>query len=254
MDPPAPSPDRAPAYTPPPDMQTRRLQRDERIREMGQAPAPQVSQAEAQQCQAYMNKALSDIDKLRYPCTLPTLQVDSDRDGDSSFTGRKETHAGGQGPEEITLPLGKKNTVTMGGMRIIDLEFTKRSDAEHTRMRKEFESHYRKNFLKELAGDPDKLKALRQGGLTSVDIEMMQDGKVPPGYQVHHKIPIDDSGENDFSNFVLIKNYPAHIALTNLQRRETADMAEGESRHLRWPVPDGFIYPPDSAMIAVNPG
>ncbi|MGG1688404.1 HNH endonuclease signature motif containing protein [Pseudalkalibacillus sp. NRS-1564] len=30
------------------------------------------------------------------------------------------------------------------------------------------------------------------------------------GYQVHHKLPLDDGGNNDLSNLILIKNDPNH--------------------------------------------
>lgn len=71
----------------------------------------------------------------------------------------------------------------------------------------------------------------------------MEAGKVPTGYQVHHKLPLDDGGTNDFKNLVLIKNDPFHKVLTNTQKTLTKDLNVGETMKLEWPIPDGSIYP-----------
>ena len=39
---------------------------------------------------------------------------------------------------------------------------------------------------------------------------MKEYGLVPDGWQVHHKIPLDQGGTNDVENLVLIKNDPYH--------------------------------------------
>lgn len=58
---------------------------------------------------------------------------------------------------------------------------------------------------------------LKSHGLSETDIQKLKDGFVPKGYQVHHELPLDDSGTNDFSNLVLIKNEPYHKVITNYQ-------------------------------------
>ena len=67
---------------------------------------------------------------------------------------------------------------------------------------------------------------------------------MPQGWQVHHKLPLDDGGTNSFDNLVLIKNDPHHIALTNAQRTLVGDLAVGQSRQVDFPIPRGFVYPP----------
>jgi hypothetical protein len=47
------------------------------------------------------------------------------------------------------------------------------------------------------------------------DIARMKDGLNPKGWKVHHNLPLDDGGTNDFTNLVLIKNDPYHKAVTN---------------------------------------
>ena len=61
---------------------------------------------------------------------------------------------------------------------------------------------------------------------------------------MHHKLPLDDGGNNDFANLVLIKNDPYHLTITNAQNAATRGMQEGETRQVNWPIPEGFVYPP----------
>ncbi|MDQ7821324.1 MAG: HNH endonuclease signature motif containing protein [Candidatus Eremiobacteraeota bacterium] len=161
---------------------------------------------------------------------------------------------GSGGADEITLPMGNKN-VTLKGVDIIDLAYKKRDEEEQAALRKQFNNRVRRSFMKDLGNDPEKLDALRQAGLNDTDIQMMQNGKVPPGFQVHHKLPLDDGGTNDFSNFVLIRNKPAHQAITNYQTQQIEGMPDGtdEVRHMEWPMPRGFIYPPDPSYVTESP-
>lgn len=45
----------------------------------------------------------------------------------------------------------------------------------------------------------------------------MKDGKLLLDFQDHDKLPLDDSGTNDYSNLMLIKNDPYHKVITNTQ-------------------------------------
>jgi hypothetical protein len=121
--------------------------------------------------------------------------------------------------------------------------YTKRNREEFKQLRNKFNSSERKNFLQDLASDEKKIKQLLDAGLTELDIKNSKRGLVPDGYQVHHKLPLDDGGTNDFSNLILIKNDPYHKVLTNSQKTTTTGMKVGESAQIKWPVPDGFIYP-----------
>jgi len=87
----------------------------------------------------------------------------------------------------------------------------------------------------------------KRAGLTDADIAGMQKGKNPtdPKWEVHHRLPLDDNGTNDFSNLILVRKDPHHHALTNAQRELTEGMRVGETRILDFPVPagDGVVYP-----------
>ena len=71
----------------------------------------------------------------------------------------------------------------------------------------------------------------------------IQNGRVPDGWQVHHKLPLDDSGTNSFDNLVLIQNEPYHKVITNYQNSIARQMEIGEVQVVQWPMPNGNIYP-----------
>lgn len=74
----------------------------------------------------------------------------------------------------------------------------------------------------------------------------MAKGNPPPAYSVHHKLPLDDSGDNSHANLVLIRETPEHAALTAYQNSVTQGLRDGESRQIDFPVPnrDIVVYPP----------
>ena len=77
---------------------------------------------------------------------------------------------------------------------------------------------------------------------TSDVVKKLKEGLVPKGYQVHHELPLDDSGTNDFSNLVLIKNDPYHKVITNYQNSIARTMKIGESKEVLWPIIGKNIY------------
>ncbi|MNP51280.1 hypothetical protein D3C76_1455860 [compost metagenome] len=96
--------------------------------------------------------------------------------------------------------------------------------------------------MKSMANDPEKLK---KAGISDSDIEdMIEDGLVPDGWQVHHKVPLDQGGTNDVENLVLIKNDPYHKVITNEQNSLTKGMKAGDSKIIDFPIQEGDIYPP----------
>jgi hypothetical protein len=134
--------------------------------------------------------------------------------------------------------------VTLPGVTTRPLEYVKRTDAARLALRGEFDRTVKKAFLKDIGNDPAKLKALEAAGLSPKQIEDLKRGMQPEGFQVHHKVPLDDGGDNSFGNLILMKNDPYHLAITNEQSALTRGMKAGESKTIDWPMPEGFIYPP----------
>ena len=143
-------------------------------------------------------------------------------------------------------------TATVRGQRVVlnnvdavPVNYLKRDRDTYLQLRREFDGGVRKDFLQHLATDPAQLAALRRAGLDDAAIERIASGRVPQGWQVHHKLPLDDGGTNAFDNLVLIKNDPYHIGLTNAQRQLVGDLEVGEARQIDFPVPRGSVYPPE---------
>ncbi|TGX54971.1 HNH endonuclease [Sphingomonas gei] len=134
--------------------------------------------------------------------------------------------------------------VELRGVDSVSVNYVKRDRVEYAALRRDFDSTVRGDFLRDLAGDPAKVDALRRAGLDQTAIDRIASGRVPQGWQVHHKLPLDDGGTNSFDNLVLIRNDPHHIALTNAQRTLVGDLGVGQSRQVDFPIPRGFVYPP----------
>ncbi|MGE6618228.1 HNH endonuclease signature motif containing protein [Bacillus mycoides] len=137
--------------------------------------------------------------------------------------------------EEVKLPNVKTEKVT----------FNKRNPNDTAQLRKDF-NKIRKDLMKSMADNPEKIKELKKAGISDNDIEdMMEYGLVPDGWQVHHKIPLDQGGTNNVENLVLIKNHPYHKVITNEQNSLTKGMKPGDSKIVDFPIPKGEIYPPN---------
>lgn len=145
----------------------------------------------------------------------------------------------------------KGQQVEMQGVEVRQIEYTKRPDGEREQLRQEFDPA-RKKFIQDMAGDPEKVEQLKKAGIGDTSIRKMQQGKVPQGWQVHHKLPLDDGGNNAEGNFVLIHSAPAHSALTTYQKQNTGTMKAGETKTLDWPIPPGTIYPAHPDMVKIT--
>lgn len=80
---------------------------------------------------------------------------------------------------------------------------------------------------------------------------MRDEGLAPVGYQVHHRIPLDDGGTNDFDNLILIKDKIEHRSLHgyyNPGELQIKLMVEGEKVQVTLPIP------PENAIIYPNVG
>ncbi len=143
---------------------------------------------------------------------------------------------------DVEGPL-KGALIPLKGFHAVTLQYTKRDPADAAKLRRAFDSTERKRFLKNLSSDPEIQQELRASGLTQEEIEDLADGIQPDKYQVHHKFPLDDGGDNSFDNLMLIKNDPYHKSITNLQIRLTRGMKAGDTRQVQWPIINRSVYP-----------
>lgn len=165
--------------------------------------------------------------------------------GAGSSTGTRRVDDAAQQAVDVPVYRG-----TVGGKPVdlphvesVHVNYVKRDRAEYTQLRKDFDNGIRADFARNLVATPEGIAAAKRAGLDDTAITRLQDGKIPQGYQVHHKLPLDDGGTNSFDNLVLIQNSPYHTALTNAQRELVGDLPVGGSREVDFPVPNGDIYP-----------
>ncbi|MFI8319470.1 HNH endonuclease signature motif containing protein [Kosakonia cowanii] len=142
--------------------------------------------------------------------------------------------------EELTSYLGKykRAHVLLDDMHVTEINYMRRDRAEYNALRKQFNNTVRPNFLKSLPDHPDAISTF-----DPADLMKLANGKVPSGWQVHHKIPLDDGGTNALDNLVLIQNSPYHSALSKTQAIITKDLPYNSSTKVLWPSPKGVIYP-----------
>ena len=114
-------------------------------------------------------------------------------------------------PEEDFSWTLRGENVEIPNISLKEIEYAKRAREEYRKLIREFDLTVRKDFLKDISKDTDKLREL---GFSESDIQKLADGLVTKGYQVHYQLPLDDSGTNSFENLVLIKNDPYHKVVT----------------------------------------
>lgn len=154
--------------------------------------------------------------------------------GKQACPGAQPSYQGTAGGKPIQMP----------GVDSVPVNYVKRDRTEYADLRRAFDNSARGDFARNLVSSPQGIAAAKRAGLDDAAIARLAEGKIPQGFQVHHKLPLDDGGTNAFSNLVLIQNSPYHTALTNAQRALVGDLPVGGSRQVSFPVPRGSIYPP----------
>ncbi len=124
---------------------------------------------------------------------------------------------------------------------------TKVTPAARMAMRRTFNSTGKKNFLKDLGNNPNITTMLQKAGFTDAEIpnlvQRLNNGQGIRGYQVHHKVPIDLGGNNNFANLVLMKQNPFHSAMTSFQKTQI-NIPVGQTQILDFPTVSGSFYSP----------
>ncbi|HDT6030190.1 TPA: HNH endonuclease [Enterobacter cloacae subsp. cloacae] len=141
---------------------------------------------------------------------------------------------------EVYNYLGKVRgeTKLLNNIEVKEINYIKRDPSETMLLRKEFNNTVRKKFLNQLSNSSDAANVFEPS-----DLFKMSKGTVPDGWEVHHKLPLDDGGTNAFDNSSLIEKEPFHKVLTNMQRTSTRGMLPGDSKVIPWVMPTGSIYP-----------
>ena len=139
----------------------------------------------------------------------------------------------------------KKQPQALPGFHFEEITYTKRTKADTEVLRRKFGSSVRGKFMKKISTDPAYVSQLRAAGFVDDDLTLMQSGRVPDDWEVHHKLPLDDGGDNSFDNLLLIKSSPYHSVVTGYQKTYTGKLKLGESTQIKWPTYNqGIVYPP----------
>lgn len=124
-----------------------------------------------------------------------------------------------------------------------DFKYIKKADAELEALRKTFDSSVRADFVKKLA--TENIDDLKQLNLTDLDIANMKKGNLPTGFEVHHKLSLDDGGDNSFANLILIQD-EYHDVFTFYQNTftKTNKFLDNGYAVVDWVIPTGQVYTP----------
>ncbi len=134
--------------------------------------------------------------------------------------------------------------VVLKGFKFKKIRYIKRNLSEVIKLRNKFNNKIRKDFLNDLLKKPGIKNKLKKSGITDLMIKRMKEkGKVPDGWNVHHKLPLDDGGTNSFENLMLIQNEPYHYAITGYQKSVTKILQTKDSIDIEWPFFNGYLYP-----------
>ena len=79
---------------------------------------------------------------------------------------------------------------------------------------------------------------------------MLAEGDTPEDYHVHHIIPLDDEGGNEFTNLILIRALE-HTVITAYQNAFTRQLEPDDIIAVDFPVPppDQTVWPPSSNQV-----
>lgn len=116
------------------------------------------------------------------------------------------------------------------------------SEKQRHHVRLEYEHSFRKDFLQYIAKyERDNL--IESGLWDTIIDRTLAKGKTPPGWGVHHKIPIHGGGKNAFDNMIFIR-FSEHFPIHRYIDKEIDGMEDGDERTIVIPYPEGFVLVP----------
>ncbi|MDR2092797.1 MAG: HNH endonuclease [Azoarcus sp.] len=152
------------------------------------------------------------------------------------------------GDSDAAIVYHRSGVRLLHGFTIEKVSYTRKRDRNlYRKERSEFDSTVKGAWLREVARTHR--AELLSAGLGDAQVDAMaRDGKAPEGYQVHHRIPLDDGGTNAPDNLILMRNDVEHRAIHgyyNPGEKCIQQMAYGACGEVALPLPprDAVIYP-----------
>jgi hypothetical protein len=134
------------------------------------------------------------------------------------------------------------------GFTIQRVSYVRKLDRkQYKRERKNEFKSVRKAWAKEIA--VKHASELEGAGIPKAEItRMAETGKLPTGYHVHHRVPLDDGGSNAYDNLILIRDDVEHRAVHgyyNPGEQRIVRLNYGETGEVALPMPpaDTIVYP-----------
>lgn len=128
------------------------------------------------------------------------------------------------------------------GMDLVEATAYPLSSWERIAKKKQY-SRIKRDFIRYVAYNS--LNDLRNAGLDEESIFYFKKGILPENFNIHIKIPVDYTGEIDFSNLVLMQTLPYHEDIHKFIDMQMAGMPLNiRPRKLYIPVPIGRVYIP----------
>ncbi|MFJ4376481.1 HNH endonuclease signature motif containing protein [Pseudomonas japonica] len=138
----------------------------------------------------------------------------------------------------------------LNGFTIAEVTYTRKANrAQYRRERKDF-NKIKPVWIRDVA--VNRRQELLDAGLTAAQVDAMaKDGKPPSGYQLHHRLPLDDGGTNDAQNLILMRNDVEHRAVHgryNPGENLIHKTSHGQTVSVAMPIPPqgAVIYPDPS--------
>lgn len=124
---------------------------------------------------------------------------------------------------------------------IENFNYVKKGELHREVLRKEFDTIKRKEFILDLVENHE--TELKQLKLSDDDWIKLKKGEVPDGYEVHHKLSLDDGGDNSKDNLILIHKND-HQIFTDFQNgfSNTNNFKNKKFYQIDWIVPEGRVY------------
>jgi hypothetical protein len=154
----------------------------------------------------------------------------------------------GNGKGPAALVYHQTGVRALHGFTIRRISYERKADRQaYQREREQEFKSVRKVWIREVAArHADQLAG---AGLSAEQIaRMASTGKVPTGYHVHHRMPLDDGGTNAHGNLILIRDDVEHRAVHgyyNPGEQRIDQLAYGQRGEVALPMPpeDTIIYP-----------
>jgi hypothetical protein len=131
-----------------------------------------------------------------------------------------------------------------------EVEYRVPTERQRHATRLEYERHFRKDFLEHIAKH-EREKLVESGLWDSLIDRTLTRGKTPPGWGVHHKLPIHGGGQNTFENAIFIR-FSEHFQIHRYVDSLIEGMEDGDVRSISMPFPEGLVCVPQDKQEHFN--